>query len=110
MFFQEKNFVRNLEFWFGFGYLNRENTSTCFIRPSNDVMEKYIIAFFLKIAHLYFLAENSKRVTPRVYRRDGVMAQKVIEGDNDTCQHMHLILRWLKIRTIYFDFIYSAKY
>ena len=46
MFFQEKNFVRNLEFWFGFGYLNRENTSTCFIQPSNDVMEKYKNAFF----------------------------------------------------------------
>ena len=40
MFFQEKNFVRNLEFWFGFGYLNRENTSTCLIQPSNDVREK----------------------------------------------------------------------
>ena len=26
------------------------------------------------------------------------MAQKVIEGYNDTCQHMHLILRWLEIR------------
>ena len=26
------------------------------------------------------------------------MAQKLIEGYNDTCQHMHLILRWLEIR------------
>ena len=32
------------------------------------------------------------------------MAQKVIEGDNETCQHMHLILRWLKIRTIQFSY------
>ena len=55
------------------------------------------------------LGENSKKVTTRdpwarVYRRDGVMAQKVIEGDNDTCQHMYLILRWLKIRTIQFSY------
>ena len=35
------------------------------------------------------------------YRVDGEMAQKVIEGDNGTCQHMHLILRWLKIRIIF---------
>ena len=32
------------------------------------------------------------------------MAQKVIEGDNVTCHHMHLILRWVKIRTIPFSF------
>ena len=30
------------------------------------------------------------------YGRDGEMAQKVIEGYNDTCRHMHLILRWLQ--------------
>ena len=42
LFFQEKNFVRNLEFWFGFSYLNRENTSTCFIRPSNDIRKRHI--------------------------------------------------------------------
>ena len=34
---------------------------------------------------------------------DGEMAQKVIEGDNDTCHHMHLILSRLKIRAIYFS-------
>ena len=25
------------------------------------------------------------------------MAQKVIEGDNDTCKHMHLILRLISL-------------
>ena len=34
---------------------------------------------------------------PTKTRRDGEMAQKVIDGANDT-QHMHLILRWFKIR------------
>ena len=29
------------------------------------------------------------------FGKDGEMAQKIIERDNDTCQHMHLILRWL---------------
>ena len=29
------------------------------------------------------------------------MAEKVIEWDNDMCKHMHRILRWLKIRTIF---------
>ena len=29
------------------------------------------------------------------------MAQKVILRDNGTCQHMHLILKWLKIRIIH---------
>ena len=33
-----------------------------------------------------------------IIRGDGEMAQKVIDEDNVTCQHMHLILRWLKIR------------
>ena len=43
------------------------------------------------------------------YGRDGEVAQKVIEGDNDTYQHMHLKLRWLKIRTIYFSLISCSK-
>ena len=34
-----------------------------------------------------------------------VLAQKVINGDNDTCQHMHLISRWLKIPTFYFSYL-----
>ena len=40
------------------------------------------------------------------------MAQKVIEGHNDTCQHMHLILQRLnfKIRTIDFSWTFSSKY
>ena len=38
------------------------------------------------------------------------MAQKVIQWDNGTCQHMHLKLRWLKIRTIYFSLISCSKY
>ena len=38
------------------------------------------------------------------------MAQKVIERDNDTCQHMHVTLRWLKIRTVQFLFNFSSKY
>ena len=28
---------------------------------------------------------------------------KIIEEDNDTCQHLHRILRWLKIQTIHFS-------
>ena len=44
------------------------------------------------------------------FGRDGEMAQKVMEWDNHTCQHMHLILRWLKIRTIHFSFYFSSNY
>ena len=36
------------------------------------------------------------------YWRDIEMAQKVIDGDTDMCQLMHLILRWLKIRATHF--------
>ena len=38
------------------------------------------------------------------------MAQKVIEGDVDTWSHMHVILRWPKIRTIQFLFNFGSKY
>ena len=44
-----------------------------------------------------------KDVPNYYYIRDGEMAQNLIEGDNDTCHHMHLILIWLKIRTIHFS-------
>ena len=44
------------------------------------------------------------------YGRDGEMAQKVIDGENVTWQHMHLKLRWLKIRTMHFSLISSSKY
>ena len=40
------------------------------------------------------------------YRRYSDMAEKVIKGDHVTCQHMHLILRWLKIRTTHLSFIF----
>jgi len=43
-------------------------------------------------------------------RGNGEMAQKVIDGDNATCQPMHVILRWLKIRTIHFSLIFCSKY
>jgi len=43
-------------------------------------------------------------------RGNGEMAQKVIDGDIVTCQHMHLMLRWLKIRTIHFSLISFSKY
>ena len=43
-------------------------------------------------------------------REDGEMAKKVIDRDNVTCQHMHSILIWLKIRTIHFSLIFISKY
>ena len=38
------------------------------------------------------------------------MAQKVIEGGLYTWRHMHVTLRWLKIRTVQFLFNFSSKY
>ena len=36
--------------------------------------------------------------------------KKYSKDVNDTCQHMHLKSRWLKIRTIHFSFNFSSKY
>ena len=43
----------------------------------------------------------------KIHLNTGGMVEslKVITGDNVPCQHMHLISRWLKIRTINFSFI-----
>ena len=39
------------------------------------------------------LPQSELWFTQSLYARDGEMAQKFIVGDNETCQHMHLILR-----------------
>ena len=38
------------------------------------------------------------------------MAQKVFEGGVDTWSHLHVTLRWLKIRTLQFFIYFSSKY
>ena len=44
------------------------------------------------------------------YGRYFEMAQKDIEGCHVTFWHMHVILRWLKVRTIQFLFNFCSKY
>ena len=68
-----------------------------------------LTVLFIFISFWKFILKIQKGSHPGYWHRsDGIMAQKVIEGDNDTCQH--LSLRWLKIRTIHFDFLFTAKY
>ena len=71
-------------------------------------LELYWLAFgyLFKNNRVEFNLILSVKITLVIYEREGEMAQKIIEGDNDTCRHKHLILRELKIRTIYSSLIF----
>ena len=65
-----------------------------------ESFSEVIFGFVIKMA----IKDRIRRLKNDItYGRDGEMAQKVIEGDHDTWQFMHLISRWLKIQTIHFS-------
>ena len=63
-----------------------------------------------KVLRICCCTSPEKTQLKKGYERYGEMAQKVTKGDNDTCRHMHLILRWPTIRTIHSSFIFTSKY
>ena len=73
------------------------------------MVDSFIQGFTSNIKYNLFLLTYVIFNTIYRYGKDGEMAQKVIDGDNVTCQHLHLILKWLKIRTIHFSLISSSK-
>ena len=82
---------------------------------SKKYFRRFVLTLWRRNSHLAFLSairsiQKGALVDFHCTGRMVRWLKKSSKEAYDTCEHMHLILRWLKIRTIHFSLISASKY